>query len=230
MKKTIVAFFAVMLFSAAAYAQNIQMYYDFERKAPVATFEIFKPDKLGSTFFMTDYYFKGPDGVNMVYFELHREFNIGKKWGAHLQYDDGLSIGSLPDGGYSGYPLDQVAHAGVFVPIHFGKFVLNTVYLVRYAFNKQSVDGQIEAIWNHNFLKSQRLTFKGFFYIWSEKFKMDSEGKWDSARSVGILAEPQLWFNINKSFAVGTELEFSNNFAGVDGFKFRPCLGIKWEI
>ena len=31
-----------------------------------------------------------------------------------------------------------------------------------------------------------------------------------------------------KNFNIGSEVEFSYNFAGYDGFKVRPCIGTKW--
>ena len=48
-----------------------------------------------------------------------------------------------------------------------------------------------------------------------------------------FISEPQLWYNVGRHFGVdnlnlGTEVELSNNFGSVAGFKCRPCLGMKW--
>ena len=48
-----------------------------------------------------------------------------------------------------------------------------------------------------------------------------------------FVSEPQLWYNVGRHFGVdnlnlGTEVELSNNFGSVAGFKCRPCLGMKW--
>lgn len=56
------------------------------------TFEMFKPDKWGSTFMFTDIdYFS--DGAAGAYWEISREFNLtkNKQWALHLEYNGGAT-------------------------------------------------------------------------------------------------------------------------------------------
>jgi hypothetical protein len=45
-----------------------------------------------------------------------------------------------------------------------------------------------------------------------------------------FLSEPQLWFNATKKFSIGSEVELSSNFGGMDGFKVMPTLGAKYTF
>ena len=48
---------------------------------------------------------------------------------------------------------------------------------------------------------------------------------------VGVWAEAMQSFmraDENTDLNLGTEVELSNNFGSVAGFKCRPCLGMKW--
>ena len=68
----------------------------------------------------------------------------------------------------------------------------------------------------------------GFADFWREDWDFDFDGVTDT--EFIFLTEPQIWYNINKSFSVGSEIEMSNNFANVKGFQVNPTLGIKWTI
>jgi hypothetical protein len=65
------------------------------------------------------------------------------------------------------------------------------------------------------------MTFNGFADVWSE---------YGLGGKTVFLTEPQLWYNINKSFSAGGEVEISNNFAGSNDFEVRPTIAIKWNI
>ena len=70
--------FLIYLFTLGTTAQEIQLHYDFSktRNYLTGTFEVFKPDSVGSTFFFTDFNFGRQDGANLAYFEIARKFNI----------------------------------------------------------------------------------------------------------------------------------------------------------
>jgi len=86
--------------------------------------------------------------------------------------------------------------------------------------NAGEANYQITGTWYVNLIEN-KLTFSGFADLWSENGLTDK---------TVFLSEPQLWFHLNKSFSVGGEVELSNNFAYVYGFKVRPTLAIKWNI
>ena len=63
-KPIIAAAIAALAFSFAAKAQtNVQTFYDFgkDRKYVTTTFEMFKGDKFGDTFFFIDHYYNSTD-------------------------------------------------------------------------------------------------------------------------------------------------------------------------
>src|SRR6187551_647287 len=88
--------FLALLLSCFAKAQEVQLHYDFlpDREYTTFTFEFFRPDKLGSTFFFTDFDFNRKDGANLAYFEIARKFNIKNKaiegLNFHIEYNDGF--------------------------------------------------------------------------------------------------------------------------------------------
>ena len=71
------------------------------------------------------------------------------------------------------------------------------------------------------------MTFSGFIDFWRGE-KANNHG------CLVILSEPQLWYNVNKHFSVGTEVEFSNNFIvnyyNDKTFFVNPTLGVKWNL
>ena len=83
---------------------------------------------------------------------------------------------------------------------------------------------QFTAVWGmDNLLGVKGLRFSGFIDFW-----------WEHDTSI-MISEPQLWYNIGQHIGVdnlniGGEIEFSNNFAGYDGFAVRPCIGTKWNF
>ena len=102
MKRISLFFLLAMLMSSMIVnAQNIQLHKDFGhalydelsgRPSMTATLEMFKPDKLGSTFTFVDLDFQS-DGMAGAYWEIFREFNLTKnrQWAVHVEYNGGLS-------------------------------------------------------------------------------------------------------------------------------------------
>lgn len=213
---TIFAFFAAFTLSA----QNFQGHYDFEREHVTLTFEMFKPDKYGNTFTFTDFDFNADSGISQVYFELARVLKTEKMpVGLHVEFNGGLGTFNM-DENLGGYTLNNAWIFGV----NYGKS--NAVWgFSTYAGYKAFKDAgkgnyQVTGTWYWNILKD-KLTFSGFADLWSEN---------GLSEKTVFLTEPQLWYHLNKSFSVGGEVEFSNNFAGFNEFKTRPTLAIKWNI
>jgi len=64
----------------------------------------------------------------------------------------------------------------------------------------------------------KKLTFAGFADFWKEEMFWGTDFR--------FLSEPQLWYNFNKNFSLGTEIELSNNFVA-KGFDVMPTIGAK---
>ena len=224
MKKAL--FMLMCFFVMKAHAQELQLHYDFgkDRQYVTTTFEIFKPDNLGSTFMFTDIDFNRPDGASLVYFEIARKFNIKNKTidglNFHIEYNDGflISDGDAP----VGIPIQQAALTGIGFPIKIGDFTLHTSYLYKWIKGSNGLDGQFTAVWFQNFANN-KITFRGFLDFWSApKF-----GDKDKKQGV-FITEPQLMYNINKNFSIGTEVEISKNFVPSGDFTVNPTAMVRW--
>jgi hypothetical protein len=219
MKKLFLALFFVSLFGALS-AQNVQLHYDMgkDRGHLTSTVEYFGVDKYGSTFFFTDMDYDGKNGgVNLAYWEIARTLKFWKApIEAHVEYNGGTKVGV---GSFKNAYLTGVSYP---LPIKGGSYTIKALYKYTEKVTN-SADMQITGVWFTPLFKG-KLTFNGFFDIWSEGLGND-DSKWV------FIAEPQLWFNISKHFAVGGELEISNNFIyGKDGMQFMPTLGVKYTL
>lgn len=223
---------AMMCGAMAVNAQNIQLHYDFgkhiysddegDRQSITATFEHFRADKLGSWYYFIDLDIDNK-GMKAAYTEVSREFNFYKPYdkgafAAHIEYDGGLS---------RGFSYQQAGLLGVAWNGHSADFSKTYSLQVMYKqfFGNQSYDAyssfQITGVWGINFLNN-RMTFSGFFDLWSEK----ADGRY-----LVFLSEPQLWYNFNKHFSAGTELEFSYNFPyNNEKFFLNPTLALKYSF
>lgn len=205
-------------------AQELQLHYDFtgERKYFTGTFEMFKPDRLGNTFMFTDVDFNRADGASLVYFEIARKFNIpNTSLNAHIEYNDGFLItkGASP----IGIPIKRAILGGIGFPVKIGNLVVQTSYLYKNIYGSNGLDGQFTAVAMHNLFKN-KLTLRGFLDIWSEPLTADKNHKY-----IVLLTEPQILYNINKTFSVGSEIEISKNFVSRD-WKVFPTVMIKWAM
>lgn len=235
MKKLFVAA-SLMLLSLGAMAQNVQLHYDFGegRQMITTTVEKFHLDDYGSTYFFVDMDYgtddSGVDGISMAYWEISRSFKIGDlPFQPRVEYNGGVGRGF----GY-GYGINSCWLVGAQKTWLSADFSKNFTLSVNYKaiMNKLGTNAdeaqhafQVTGVWGMNFL-DDKLTFAGFFDFWREDAGLGSDGEMNE---YVFITEPQLWYNINTAFSVGTEIELSNNFA-YDGFKVCPTLGVKWTI
>ncbi len=244
-KKVIIAVAAAALaFSFGAKAQtNFQTFYDFgkDRKHVTTTLEGYYGDKWGDTFFFIDYDYNAKDsdnkkfvGVSGSYFEIARGLNFWKNsalkdLSAHVEYNGGVGFGNCN------------FLFGVNYFIHNADFSNTFTFELMYkTFNNgasSDVPLQFTVVWGmKNLFGLDGLTFSGFADLWGENtpYWYGDENPLEAKEGKFIfLTEPQLWYNIGKTFGVdnlhiGTEIELSYNFAGCHGFYCRPCLGTKW--
>jgi len=210
-------------------AQNLQLHYDFEREFITSTFKYGKFTEKSNTFMFLDMNYSRKDGAGLAYWEISHEFKINsvfEGFGIHVEYNDGLLFGDkeIPA---LGLPINKAFLLGVGFPIKIGNFTLNTAVMGKYfgGYDDNSLDGQLTFVWSQMFFDG-KLTFQGFANFWSQDLN-------NNGTKYGVfLAEPQLWYNINKSISVGSEVEFSKNFVPIDAGKFmvRPTVAVKWNI
>lgn len=231
--------FAMILMAAGvvANAQNIQVHYDFgrniysdeeaSRQKVTVTFEQFKADGLGSWFWFIDldmYH----DGMKGAYTEISREFNVGQSGlAAHVEYDGGMS--TFKQGG--GDRFQNAVLVGPAWNGHNADFskTWSVQAMYKQYFKYGSMDPyasfQLTGVWGIGFA-SGKGSFSGFIDFWrGEKAYGHGQLVW--------LTEPQLWYNANSHFSIGTEVEMSNNFIFPDcatdkSFYINPTLAIKY--
>ncbi|MEQ9825468.1 MAG: DUF5020 family protein [Puniceicoccaceae bacterium] len=197
-------------------AQNLQLHYDFEREHPTSTFEMFKPDDWGSTFLFIDFDYDAE--VKSAYGEFAREFRLGDSgFAAHIEYNGGLtnefSFGNAYLAGIAYNWLAEDFNSGVSFQVMY-KHITQTP-------TDEPHNFQLTLVWFVNFLQG-KMTFSGFADFWKEDLFF--------GKSYVFLAEPQLWYNVNSHFSIGTEIELSNNFGGIEGFEIRPTAAVKWTF
>jgi hypothetical protein len=210
-------------------AQNIQAHYDLgkDRKYLTTTVEMFKPDKTGNTFFFIDLDYGAGDvkGVSLAYFEIARCFQLGKtpfSW--HAEYNGGF--GQWKSGTAGGaYQINNAWLTGIDYSWNSGDFSkgfsLKALYKnIRNTSDNKPNSFQITGVWHVNFAKGKML-FTGFADFWKEK---------STFGNYIFLSEPQLWYNVCKQFALGSEFEFSTNFGGNDGFMLNPTIAAKYTF
>lgn len=224
-------------FAAKANAQtNVQLFYDLgkDRQYATTTFEMFKGDKWGDTFFFIDHYYSTKDqreaglssAINSTYFEIERGINFWqdtklKDLSAHVEYD-----GSGWGAGVWCFGAKYFLHSADFR----NTFTLALMYDLHCGVGSASVPVKFSGVWGMNDLFGLKgLTFKGFIDVWGN----DAVWGIDDTTKLSVLTEPQVWYNVGNLFgcenlSIGGEVELSFNFAGNKGFMCNPCIGTKW--
>ncbi|MDH3323498.1 MAG: DUF5020 family protein [Flavobacteriaceae bacterium] len=223
--------FIFLLGGIFSYAQNLQLHYDFgnDRQYFTTTLEMFKPDAYGNTFFFVDMDYDdlgSGGGLSLAYWEIARVFKTEKMpLGFHAEYNGGI----LRDENGSGYSINSAWLAGADYSINAADFSKGISFkaLYKYIKDKHNASFQLTSVWYwHMFDK--KVTFTGFADFWREDSDFNFDGNADA--SYIFLCEPQFWYNINDKFSAGSEIELSNNFGLVEGFKIRPTIGGKWTF
>jgi hypothetical protein len=211
---------SILMISSMALSQNLQLHYEAsaDREYLVSTLEMFKPDQYGSTFWFVDMEYDafGVKGASLAYWEIARSFTLPvNNLSATIQYNDGVAnFGSL----------GQVWLLGVnyYLDLGFVAFPLDILY--RAAQGADKPDLQLTTTWFIPLLDGN-IEFSGFMDLWSQ----DNIGS--SGKQLVLLSEPQLWYNANKHFSIGSEIEISRNFIfGKTGIQALPTLGLRWTF
>lgn len=236
-KKLIFAAVAALAFAISAKAQtNVQTFYDFgkDRNYVTTTFEMFKGDKFGDTFFFIDHYYTSKDqrpaaasAINGSYFEIERGINFWqesslKDLSAHVEYD-GTTWGQGTWCFGAKYFLHSQDYSNM--------LTLYAMYETFRGFGSADIPLKFTAVWSMgNLFSVKGLTFKGFADLWGNNcvWTDGTTTKWT------FLTEPQLWMNLGSLFDghldIGGEVELSYNFAGNKGFMCNPCAGLRWTF
>ncbi len=233
--KKVLLLLMVIVGAMVLQAQNIQLHYDMgkDRGYLTSTIEMFKPDKTGNTFFFVDmdYGVGNVEGVSLAYFEIARCFKLGKSpFSWHGEYNGGL----LQDNAKNAYTIDDAWLTGLDYSWNSKDFSKGFSLKALYKNINNTVDGkpnsfQLTAVWHVNFAKN-KLSFTGFADFWKEKTNYFVNAPIGTETDFIFLSEPQIWYNFNKNFAAGSEVEVASNFALHQGMKLCPTAAIKYTF
>jgi len=207
-----------ILVTVSVTAQNLQLHRDLDRGHFTTTFEMFKMDKYGNTFTFIDFDYNATVGTGQAYLEIARVLKTEKMpVGLHVEYNAGHT---------NGFTIPEAWIFGANYSKGNAKWGFSTYAGYKAFTGAGEGNFQVTGTWYWNVI-ADKLTFSGFADYWSEK----GDFVFGYTDMNVFLAEPQLWYHLNKTFSVGGELEISSNFAGgSDAIKGRPTLAIKWNI
>lgn len=205
---------------------NLQIFYDFgeDRQCVTTTLEGYYGDNWGDTFFFIDYDFNAKTnqtpGSRGSYFEIARGLNFWKDTAlkdlsAHVEMNAGVNFGTMNWLFGVNYLFHNEDFSNTF-----------TVELMAKTFkgSTSNLPLQLTFVWGfQDIFGAKGLRFSGFADIWGENGYLGTAND-----HFTFISEPQLWYAFGDHMNIGGEIEFSYNFAGVHGFKCRPCLGMKW--
>jgi hypothetical protein len=232
--KSILFLISAFFLSLTLKSQDIQLHYDLgkNRKYLTSTVEMFKVDPWGSTYYFIDldYGSATNQGVSLAYFELTRGLKFWKvPFEIHVEYNGGF-------GQYYATPTNnayQINDAWLLggqytwmSPDFKRMFQLQGMY--KYIRGKNNLSFQVTGVWTLMLLKN-KVTLTGFADFWREDNIVGVGPDSKHTRFV-FLSEPQIWYNLTKNFAIGSEEELSVNFAGHRGFMINPTIAGKWTF
>lgn len=211
--KQIITLFTILV-TVTVTAQNFQLHRDLERGHFTTTFEMFKSDKYGNTFTFIDFDYNASVGTSFAYYEIARVLKTEKMpVGAHIEYNGGHG---------NAFSLNEAWIFGANYGKGNAKWGFSTYAGYKAFTGAGEGNFQVTATWYWNII-ADKLTCSGFADYWTQK-GLFFDGN-------VFLAEPQLWYHLNKSFSIGGELEISSNFGVAnDAIKGRPTLAIKWNL
>ena len=216
----------LIIYTTYLKAQSLQLHYDarhtFDAKRnpknfPTLYFEYFKTLDTGKAFVkpgsfllkaQTD--FAGDQAnIGKYYMQVSQELRFWKpKVFINLQYSGGLGITTPRQ--YSYYILNTYS-VGVSYPFKLWSAYMSSVLNFKYVpYAKPSKDFLytlyfFKGLWNY------KTEFAGDFSVWTEnKDHGDDFTAGQQGKRFFFFAEPQFWYNVNRSFAFGTK--FNTNY------------------
>jgi hypothetical protein len=222
------------------FPQNLQLHYDFrhaldsennDKNFVTFSFETFKAVSYGSLFMKIDADFIGSkNNMGKLYTEISHTFKFWP-WPIflHLQYSGGLGIVSTTR---SGYYIDNAYIAGFAYPFQWKNSWFNTYIAYRFNnFSTASHDIQYSFYWGASILNG-KISLTGHLVLWTEnKNHGDAWTQNLSGKKFFFLSEPQIWYNINKLLAFGSEIKlFYHVYTYSDNLLIYPTLAIKYNL
>ena len=245
MKKKLLTAFYLCSFFTSIFSQNIQTLFDLgkSRSSDVIpssnnflslSYEMFKPDSIGYTFWFIDFFFNTKDNyAGLGYTEIARNFSfINFPIQAHIEFNGGLYIDRPDDTSNFSSGMANAWLGGISWPVTFknGASLETQVMYKFFTRTGNNADAQLSLIWFVPFW-GDKLSCSGFFDVWTESKPLTFRDSPPFNKQMVIYSEPQLWYNLNKTFSIGGELRLSYNFVfNSTKLEVFPCMGIKCNL
>jgi hypothetical protein len=230
MKKSILALaFIASMISQTATAQfkDIQLHYE------LGSFKA--GDKtIKRDFFKTKFQILHTDSLGITYLNTEIDYNSKTKGMSFGQFTLLRSV-KLPFAKIVQPALGHAAilgrnnffFAGVMVPAKIGRVTVLPLFLYSYTKDAEKPDARVMAGVSTRLAKN-RIAIFGFASTWTYDNNVQGEIK---GKKVGWQLTPQIWFHVNRSFAVGSKIDLSKNLYSADGScDFLPTTGVRWVL
>lgn len=228
MKKSILAlaFIAAMISQTVnAQFKDVQLHYE------LGSFKVGdKTIKRG--FFKTKFQVLHTDSLGITYLNTEIDYNSKTKGMSFGQFTLLRSL-KVP---FMKFVQPTVGHAaimgrnnfffaGVMVPAKFGRVTVLPLFLYSYTKDAKKPDARVMVAVSTRLAK-KRIAIFGFASAWTYDNNVQGEIK---GKKIGWQVTPQIWFHVNRAFAVGSKIDFSRNLYSADGScDFLPTSGVRW--
>jgi hypothetical protein len=182
-------------------------------------------------FFKTKLQILNKDSLGLTYITAEVDYNAQSKGMSFGQFTVLRSL-KLP---FLKYVQPMAGHAaalgrsnyffaGVLIPAKIGSVKLLPMFLYSYNKDAKRPDARAMVCVSTRILKF--ISIFGFASCWTYDNIVKGEGH---GKKSGWQLSPQIWFHVNKSFAVGTKIDYSRNLYSADGTNdFLPTTGVRW--
>ena len=230
----------LLCFSDPAFSQTLQMHYEFRhsldpglniKNYPSLVFKEWKSQDYGSFDFESQIDFTGDkNSIGQIYVQIQQSLNLWRSpFSAFFEYSGG--VGFVDQGGY-GYHIDNAFSVGGAFLFFWQGAWFNTSLVYKYSdFIRASHDPMLSQYWGKNFF-NDKVTLSGDFEVWSEN---KNHGDPASTNQVGkrvlFYGEPQLWYNLNKRFSVGTKVNlYYHVITYENSFRIYPTIAVSYAF
>jgi len=231
----------------SGFSQSLQLHYDVRHSIDPALnsknfatlyFEYFKNQDSGRSFIKPGSFLLKMQGdfvgeknnMGKFYMQASQSFRCWKpKIFLNLQWSGGLGITEPKQ--YSYYILNTFS-VGLAYPFRLGNAYLSSVLNYKYVpYIKPSHDFLYTLYWWKG-LWNYKAELAGDFSIWTEnKNHGDDYTKDLRGKRFSFFAEPQFWYNINKTFAFGTKVNMNYHVLTTDNsFQVYPTVAVKCKL
>ena len=228
-------------------AQELQLHYDLRHTLapsrnphnyPSLFFQFFKNQDSGKTFVKPGSFllqakadFQGAShNISQAYIQISQSFRC---WAPHiflsLQYSGGLGV---TDPKQYSYYINNAFSLGLSYPFQWKGAWLSAVLNYKYIpYAKSTHDPLFTLYWWSGYFH-YKVEFAGDFSAWTEnKDHGDAYTAGQQGKRFFFFAEPQLWYNINKTFSLGTKINMYYHInIPDDSFQAYPTAAVRCKL